>query len=1149
MKLKTSKIQRREIEGYKTSLPRLIGAGVIICATAGTAGLVFYWWKWFYLFCTSVPCHLHYANRILICECSGKKSKRYFVKQISTLSKDDGQLCRPSSDGCFEDTESVRFFLFKKNRFIYSPRTEKFELCTGIDGNLSLNYYHAALNGLSDEEQDKRRKLYGPNYIHVPVDSFGKQFAKQFFQPFYIFQIFSVFVWIVIEYYYFAGAIVIMAGMGLLVSILETIQNQRKIKDMVESTEAVCVVRPNEPFDDITSDKLVPGDIIVIPPSGCGMPCDVLLLRGTVIVDESPLTGESVPVMKTALPNSSSIHFLESEHNRHVLYGGTAVLQARYFEGEHVLACVIRTGYSTAKGQMVSSILYPQPLDFQFERDSYKFIGILAGISALGVGYNLTRLLQLGMTGWSVFGHTFDIVTIVVPPALPAAMTVGSYYASKRLEKQKILCINPRAINVGGSLNLFCFDKTGTLTEDGMNFKTMLPSREGKFDYEVSSHQTLLSMIASANREDDEPFPKLLEGMATCHSLTYINDKLCGDPLEIQILMASGATYEPPNTAGGQTYDVLVETVVKFKRSLSSQQIALENGLSSEANSEHVIGIVKIFPFASSIQRSGVVTKTLDQPFFDFFCKGSPETIMKLCTPETVPKNFHQTLSWYAQKGYRIIAMAHRSIKKNYVKVQKMQREEFEENLTFLGLIIMENREKMETKEVIKELEMADIRTVMITGDNLDTGICVARNCGMVKPNTNVIKVEVKTDPIRNVKKIHYYQILEDGVEERSPTELRSLLTYTMAIDGTNFDIIKEEIPEALENIYSRGTVFARMKPNQKQTVIKGLQDLGYVVGMCGDGANDCGALKAAHVGLSLTDTESSVAAPFTASNSSLKSVPSLIRECRCALVTSFGVFKYMAAYSLIQFASVMILYQIGTNLTDFQFLYIDLFLITFTSAVFGRTGPYQGPLHNKPPPTSLMAAGPVLSLLSQFILGVGVILASLYLTFQQDWFVPYNKIYNLTEDGFLESPLDCHENYAVFAPSQFMYIFLAVSFCKGFPYRLCFLTNVLLTLAIIVATVFSVYLTLSPTEWLLELLEIKLPDEIGFRLLILGISLVYIILSILMEAFLVDYILVKFDCQKKCFRQKSYWPLPTRAGNEGIDSFFKTEVELCQMP
>ena len=83
----------------------------------------------------------------------------------------------------------------------------------------------------------------------------------------------------------------------------------------------------------------------------------------------------------------------------------------------------------------------------------------------------------------------------------------------------------------------FFFLQTGTLTEDGMNFKTMLPSREGKLDDEVSSHQTLLSMIASANREDDEPFPKLLVGMATCHSLTYINDKLCGDPLEIQVMV------------------------------------------------------------------------------------------------------------------------------------------------------------------------------------------------------------------------------------------------------------------------------------------------------------------------------------------------------------------------------------------------------------------------------------------------------------------------------------------------------------------------------------------------------------------------------------------------------------------------------------
>jgi len=88
---------------------------------------------------------------------------------------------------------------------------------------------------------------------------------------------------------------------------------------------------------------------------------------------------------------------------------------------------------------------------------------------------------------------------------------------------------------------------------------------------------------------------------------------------------------------------------------------------------------------------------------------------------------------------------------------------------------------------------------------------------------------------------------------------------------------------------------------------------------MCGDGANDCGALKAAHAGIALSDSEASVASPFTSKEASISCVPELIRQGRCALVTSFGIFKYMAAYSLTQFISVMILYEIGTNLTDFQ--------------------------------------------------------------------------------------------------------------------------------------------------------------------------------------------------------------------------------------
>lgn len=100
----------------------------------------------------------------------------------------------------------------------------------------------------------------------------------------------------------------------------------------------------------ISTDLLVPGDVLEIPSHGCIMHCDALLLTGTCIVNESMLTGESVPVTKIALPNLSDLLYDQKEHSRHTLFCGTKIIQTRYFGNEKVLAVVIRTGFSTAKG-------------------------------------------------------------------------------------------------------------------------------------------------------------------------------------------------------------------------------------------------------------------------------------------------------------------------------------------------------------------------------------------------------------------------------------------------------------------------------------------------------------------------------------------------------------------------------------------------------------------------------------------------------------------------------------------------------------------------------------------------------------------------------------------------------------------------------
>lgn len=137
---------------------------------------------------------------------------------------------------------------------------------------------------------------------------------------------------------------------------------------------------------------------------------------------------------------------------------------------------------------------------------------------------------------------------------------------------------------------------------------------------------------------------------------------------------------------------------------------------------------------------------------------------------------------------------------------------------------------------------------------------------------------------------------------------------------------------------------------------------------MCGDGANDCGALKAADVGLSLSESEASIAAPFTSTVQDISSIVILLREGRCALTTSFTNFKFIELYALIQFVSATILYIIGENLSQTQFVFIDLVLSLPLSIFMGRTEAY--PYLTPHLPSGALISLPVLAstLLSFFI-------------------------------------------------------------------------------------------------------------------------------------------------------------------------------------
>jgi cation-transporting ATPase 13A2 len=272
------------------------------------------------------------------------------------------------------------------------------------------------------------------------------------------------------------------------------------------------------------------------------MQCDALLINGNVIVNESMLTGESVPVTKVEFQSSSATEKLSiKEHNRHILFNGTQIVQLKYNNNQAIKAVVLRTGFNTTKGELVRAILYPKPVDFNFAHDTYKYVLSLTIVGVIGIAVTVAlkavKIAPDHLENDAVVG-ILDLFTTVIPPILPAALAAGVIYAQNSLAKSKIYCISPSTINISGTLNCFVFDKTGTLTEDGMDLKFIQPSTNGAFGQASDKIENI------KNNSLD-----LFWAMASCHSLIFLNGKISGDPLDLKLFeFTKSELTEPSNS-------------------------------------------------------------------------------------------------------------------------------------------------------------------------------------------------------------------------------------------------------------------------------------------------------------------------------------------------------------------------------------------------------------------------------------------------------------------------------------------------------------------------------------------------------------------------------------------------------------------------
>ncbi|KAB8232178.1 putative P-type ATPase [Aspergillus alliaceus] len=1086
------------IAGFSTTITGSVIYSVLCALSLGFAYLVFRWFPRWRVRLIGKPTPLRICQWVAI-EDQWNQFNVYQVcdqaygRSLSSVFAD--------LETHFADEESdltisfLRYIDYRYLRFFYHPLEDKFCLISGWKDPLWTNA-KVMRSGLDADDRDSREQVFGKNLVDIQQKPMFRLLMDEAFHPFYVFQLASLILWSLDEYYYYAVCIFLISVFSIGATVIETKSTMTRLREISLFECDIRVLR-NGFWRSVPSRELVPGDVFEFSdPSLNQVPCDCILLSGDCIVNESMLTGESVPVSKTPLIddalkylnlNTPSVH---PNIAKHFLFGGTKVIRARRPQNVDdddaiALAIVVRTGFLTTKGALVRSMLFPKPSGFKFYRDSFRYISVMAVVALVGFVASFFNFIRLGLSWHLIIVRALDLITIIVPPALPATLTIGTNFALSRLKNNKIFCISPQRVNVGGKLDVICFDKTGTLTEDGLDVLGVRTVNQNMGLSDLLSDVTLgpPAFSASDTSQNLRKRNTIIHVMATCHSLRVVDDELLGDPLDVKMFQFTGWSYQEGGSHGPERPDSKFETIMpSVARPPTISQTPREDNSTNQAPLE--LGILRSFEFVSQLRRASVVVRQFGDSGASIFVKGAPESVKTICLQESLPHDFEDLLNQYTHKGYRVIACAAKYEQKlSWMKVQKMTRADAESNLEFIGFIIFENKLKPKTTETIAELNQAGIRNVMCTGDNILTAISVARECGLVSedeqcfiphfvegyphdPTASLCWEHIDNPALKLDPNTLMPSVASTELDLSVPVNVCNMHNFTLAVSGDIFRWILDFGDEIIvKRMLVRTKVFARMSPDEKHELVEKLQSLDYCCGFCGDGANDCGALKAADVGISLSDAEASVAAPFTSRQFDVSCVPILIREGRAALVTSFCCFKYMSLYSAIQFSTVSFLYTSASNLGDFQFLFIDLVLILPIAIFMGWTGPY--PILSRKRPTADLVSRKVLTpLLGQIIICVLVQLVAYKAVQSQPWF-------KAPEIDLDNSNIENSENTALFLVSCFQYTLASIVLSVGPPFRKPMRSNGVFISVVMVDLIISCYMLFKPPRWVMEVMQL----------------------------------------------------------------------------